>query len=64
MQAAIMLTLRCALQAIRIAPNDPELYAARAQALIKEEKFLEAVQDASQAAELAPGLAKAHLRKG
>ena len=52
------------LQAIAIAPTDPELYAARAQALIKEEKFVEAVQDASKAAELSPSLAKAHLRKG
>ena len=52
------------MQAIALTPNDAELYAARAQAQIKEENFLEGVQDASKAVELAPQLAKAHLRKG
>ncbi|KAK9909046.1 hypothetical protein WJX75_006454 [Coccomyxa subellipsoidea] len=50
--------------AIALSPNDANLYASRAQSYIKEERFLEAVQDASKAAELSPKLAKAHLRKG
>ncbi len=52
------------MQAIELSPEDPELYAARAQALIKEEKFVEAVQDADKATKLVPSLTKAHLRKG
>lgn len=56
--------LMCLIQAINISPDDPELYASRAQSYIKEESFLEAVQDANRAAELSPQLAKAHLRKG
>ncbi|CAL8460786.1 g317 [Coccomyxa elongata] len=51
-------------KALAISPHDPDLYASRAQSYIKEERFLEAVQDASKAAELSPQLAKAHLRKG
>lgn len=54
----------CAYQALAISPDDADLYASRAQSYIKEERFLEAVQDASKAAELSPQLAKAHLRKG
>ena len=56
--------LVCASQALAISPNDADLYASRAQSYIKEERFLEAVQDASKAAELSPELAKAHVRKG
>ena len=52
------------LQAIEIDPRDAELYAGRAQALIREERYVEAVQDAGKATELDPNLAKAHLRKG
>ncbi|EIE25539.1 SGS-domain-containing protein [Coccomyxa subellipsoidea C-169] len=51
-------------KAISLSPNDADLYASRAQSYIKEERFLEAVQDASKAAELSPKLGKAHLRKG
>lgn len=52
------------LQAIEIDVSDAELYAGRAQALIREERYVEAVQDAGKATELDPKLAKAHLRKG
>ena len=51
-------------QAIEMDPSDAELYAGRAQALIREEQYVEAVQDAGKATELDPKLAKAHLRKG
>ncbi|XP_060203746.1 protein SGT1 homolog [Lycium barbarum] len=51
-------------QAIAISPNNPELFADRAQANIKLNYFTEAVVDANKAIELDPSLSKAYLRKG
>ncbi|CAN4097549.1 unnamed protein product [Withania somnifera] len=50
-------------QAIAITPNNPELFADRAQANIKLHNFTEAVTDANKAIELDPTMAKAYLRK-
>uniref|UniRef100_A0A6N2LI11 Protein SGT1 homolog n=1 Tax=Salix viminalis TaxID=40686 RepID=A0A6N2LI11_SALVM len=51
-------------QAIALDPTNPDLFADRAQANIKLNKFTEAVADASKAIELDASLAKAYLRKG
>ncbi|KAF7813031.1 protein SGT1-like protein [Senna tora] len=51
-------------QAIALNPNDPELYADRAQANIKLLNFTEAISDTNKAIELNPQLSKAYLRKG
>ncbi|GFP91342.1 protein sgt1 homolog [Phtheirospermum japonicum] len=51
-------------QAIALSPNNPELFADRAQANIKLQNFTEAVADANKAIELDPKIAKAYLRKG
>ncbi|XAR53605.1 hypothetical protein NMG60_11022223 [Bertholletia excelsa] len=51
-------------QAIAMDPNNAELFADRAQANIKLNKFLEAVADATRAIELNPSLSKAYLRNG
>ncbi|KAJ6752614.1 PHOSPHATASE-RELATED [Salix koriyanagi] len=50
-------------QAIALDPTNPDLFADRAQANIKLNKFTEAVADASKAIELDASLAKAYLRK-
>ena len=52
------------LQAIRKDSQDAALFAARAAAQLKLGNNMEALEDAGKAAELQPGLAKAHLRKG
>ena len=52
------------MQALAADPQNAELYANRAQTLLKMENFLEAVEDASKALDLNPRLSKAHLRKG
>ncbi|KAL3650526.1 Cochaperone protein [Castilleja foliolosa] len=51
-------------QAIDLSPNNPELFADRAQANIKLQNFTDAVADANKAIELDPKIAKAYLRKG
>ncbi|KAF3629158.1 Protein SGT1 -like protein [Capsicum annuum] len=51
-------------QAIAVTPNNPELFADRAQANIKLHNFTEAVTDANTAIELDPSTAKAYMRKG
>ncbi|EPS61444.1 hypothetical protein M569_13353 [Genlisea aurea] len=50
--------------AIELAPNNPELFADRAQANIKLQNFTGAVSDANKAIKLDPSNAKAYLRKG
>ncbi len=52
------------IQAIAQDTRDADLYVSRAQAQIKLENFMDAVDDANKALELNPKLAKAHLRKG
>lgn len=51
-------------EAIRLDPNDANLFADRAQAHIKLNAFTEAVSDANKAIQLNPSLSKAYLRKG
>jgi tetratricopeptide (TPR) repeat protein len=51
-------------QAIETQASNASTYAARAQAYIKLEKWLLAIQDANKAVELNPKLAKAHQRRG
>jgi suppressor of G2 allele of SKP1 len=51
-------------QAIDLDPNNPNLFADRAQAYIKLNSFTEAVSDANKAILLNPTLSKAYLRKG
>ncbi|KAK9820252.1 hypothetical protein WJX72_008100 [[Myrmecia] bisecta] len=51
-------------QAISQSPKDANLYVARAQAQIKQENYMDAVDDANKALELDSKLSKAHLRKG
>ncbi|KAL2516762.1 Protein SGT1B [Abeliophyllum distichum] len=51
-------------QAIKLNPNDADLFADRAQANIKLGYFTEAVADANKAIEVDPSMAKAYLRKG
>ncbi|MED6156479.1 Cochaperone protein [Stylosanthes scabra] len=51
-------------EAINLDPNNPLLFADRAQAHIKLQNFTEAVSDANKAIQLNPSLAKAYLRKG
>ncbi|XP_045814032.1 protein SGT1 homolog B-like [Trifolium pratense] len=50
--------------AIDLDPNNPNLFADRAQSYIKLNSFTEAVSDANKAILLNPTLAKAYLRKG
>ncbi|GLI58864.1 hypothetical protein VaNZ11_000629 [Volvox africanus] len=51
-------------EALRADPLNARIYEARANAYIKLEQFTDANVDATKALELAPGLAKAYLRKG
>ncbi|KAI3933570.1 hypothetical protein MKX01_032675 [Papaver californicum] len=51
-------------QAITMDPQNPDLFADRAQANIKLENFTEAVADSNKALLLDPSMAKAYLRKG
>ncbi|GLT77749.1 hypothetical protein SLA2020_493090 [Shorea laevis] len=51
-------------KAIDLNPNDPHLFADRAQANIKLKNFTEAIADANQAIALDPKMAKGYLRKG
>lgn len=50
-------------EAIRLDPNDANLFADRAQAHIKLNAFTEAVSDANKSIQLNPSLPKAYLRK-
>ncbi|KAI3953376.1 hypothetical protein MKX01_042354 [Papaver californicum] len=51
-------------QAITMDPQNPDLFADRAQANIKLENFTEAVADSNRAILLDPSMGKAYLRKG
>ncbi|MCL7034385.1 hypothetical protein MKW94_020685 [Papaver nudicaule] len=51
-------------QAITLDPQNPDLFADRAQANIKLDNFTEAVADSNRAILLDPSMAKAYLRKG
>ena len=51
-------------QAIAKQPHAAKLYAARSAAFLKLGQDLEAVDDANQAVQLEPKLARAHARKG
>ncbi|XP_020969407.1 protein SGT1 homolog A-like [Arachis ipaensis] len=51
-------------EAINLDPNNPLLYANRAQAHIKLQNFTEVVSDANKAIQLSPSLAKAYFCKG
>ncbi len=52
------------MQALDQSPSSAPVYEARANAHLKLENYIEAVEDASKAIELDPSGWKAHLRKG
>ncbi len=51
-------------QAIEVEPKSADLHAGKAQALIREEQYLDAIQNCMKAIELEPKLPKAYLRMG
>lgn len=51
-------------QALKELPNDAGVYAARSQAHLQLENFMDAAEDAGKAIDINSGMAKAYLRKG